>query len=120
MALVTEKSLFIHVPKTGGTFVRRALPALGLPCRESGIFAIEDHFSIAQVFATHPGLDDGRRLTFGFVRHPVAWIKSRWAWAMISGFAAKTFTDPAAAAHWMATCWSKRITDAGKLLCDTV
>lgn len=105
MALVTPKALFIHVPKTGGTFVRAALQASGIPCRETGPFEVEDHYGIDEVRAAHPD-DLVGRLSFGFVRHPVTWLKSRWAWGVLSGFASAMQTNPAAARHWMASCWS--------------
>lgn len=105
MALLSAKTLFLHVPKTGGTTVRLAMAAAGLEVRESGVFDVEDHYSLAEVRAAHPGIDDGR-LTFGFVRHPAAWLRSRWAWAVVTGFGDKIRTQPDAAAHWMAQCWS--------------
>jgi hypothetical protein len=83
--------------------VRRVLPLAGIECRESGLFDIEDHYGIDSVRAAHPEIVN--RITFGFVRHPVAWIKSRWAYAIESGFPAKSIRQPDAAAHWMATCW---------------
>jgi hypothetical protein len=107
MALVTAHSLFVHVPKTGGSSVRAILPIVGIRARESGPFEVEDHYGLPELRAAHPGIDDGL-LTFGFIRHPVAWLQSRWAWAVVTGFAAKTEWEPAAAQHWMAACWSDR------------
>jgi hypothetical protein len=110
MALVTANHLFIHVPKTGGTTVRAMFRELGLNPRESGPFEIEDHYTLPQIAAAHPELLPGR-VTFGFVRHPVAWLKSRWAWAMTSGFGAKLEREAEAANHWMASCWSDDFDD---------
>lgn len=107
MALLIPNGVFIHVPKTGGTWVRAAIAAAGIPHHESGPFEIEDHFGITDF--RHSGRADVlSRFSFGFVRHPVAWLKSRWAWAVLSDFPAKIRTDPAAAEHWMAGCWSDR------------
>jgi len=105
MALVSEKTLFIHLPKTGGSSVRAMMAAAGIKTWESGPFEIEDHYGIPEILATHPEICDGRKV-FSCVRHPVSWIKSRWAYGMASGFADKVHTNPAAAAHWMACCWS--------------
>lgn len=106
MSLVTPRTVFIHVPKTGGSSVRALIAAAGIPCSESGPFEIEDHYGLPELRAAHPELERDR-LSFGFVRHPVAWLKSRWAWAMVTGFEKKIEREPAAAAHWMASCWSE-------------
>ena len=82
MALVLPRSLFVHVPKTGGTWVRAAIAAAGIDAHESGPPETHDHFG---VFDLPADLLAGR-FTFGFVRHPVDWLKSRWAWAVLSGF----------------------------------
>jgi len=107
MALVTAKTLFVHVPKTGGTSVRAMLRAAGVAARESGPFEVEDHYGLPELRAAHPQIDNGL-LTFGFVRHPVAWLKSRWAWGVVTNMGEKVHYVPAAAAHWMAGCWSDR------------
>jgi hypothetical protein len=73
---------------------------------ESGPLEVEDHFGLAEVVAAHPGIDRDR-VSFGFVRHPVAWLKSRWAWAIVSRLPEKALRIPSAAAHWMTLCWSE-------------
>lgn len=103
--MVSDRLLFVHVPKTGGSSVRVMLPAAGIKVWESGPYHVEDHYGLPELRAAHPGIEKGR-LSFGFVRHPVAWLASRWAWAMVSGFPGKIAKEPAAAAHWMASCWS--------------
>lgn len=107
MALLIPNGLFIHIPKTGGTWVRAAIAAAGIPSRESGPFEVEDHYGVHD-FQREGRLEELARFSFGFVRHPVSWLKSRWAWAVVSGFPAKIKTEPAAASHWMAGCWSDR------------
>lgn len=114
MALVTDKLIFVHVPKTGGSTVRAVLTALCPEARESGHVEgaehqPEKHWGLPQVAAAHPELLHGR-LPFAFVRHPVSWLKSRWAWAMHTGFGPKMATEAAAAAHWLASCWSEDFT----------
>lgn len=105
MALLTTRTLFIHVPKTGGSTVRTMIEKSVGSCKESGPLEIEDHYGFGEVVAAHPGIDRGR-VSFGFVRHPVAWLKSRWAWAVVSGLPGKALRIPSAAAHWMTLCWS--------------
>lgn len=102
MALVTEKALFVHVPKTGGTWVRRAIAAAGIRAEESGPFDVHDHYGLLDL----PSYLVADRFTFGYVRHPVSWVQSRWAWAVRSGFPSKVVSEPKAAGHWMADCWS--------------
>lgn len=118
MALMTQKAAFIHVPKTGGSWCR-AVIASCYQCHESGPF--EDH--------DHAGLSDllpeslGQRFSFGFVRHPVTWLQSRWAWAMETGFPQK-IRDPqhpehaTASRHWMAEVWSDEFEGFATAYCD--
>ena len=116
MALLTKKTIFIHVPKTGGSSIRTMIrKGVGFS-EESGDFEIEDHYGLPELMAAHPGINQNR-LTFGFVRHPVAWLKSRWAWAVISGLPQKAQHIPSAAGHWMSACWSDNFeTFAGNYL----
>jgi hypothetical protein len=105
MALVTAKTLFVHVPKTGGTSVRSMIAAAGIACRESGDFDIERHYGIGELAAAHGDVVQ-TRLTFGFVRNPVSWYKSRWAWAVVTGLPSIAMGKPSAARHWMMGCWA--------------
>jgi hypothetical protein len=105
MAFLTEKTLFIHVQKTGGMSVRQVLYQCTPLGRESGDSEDERHFGLPELRASHPGIEAGR-LSFGFVRHPVAWLRSRWAFAVMTGFVTHTKHGRSAAATWMACCWS--------------
>ena len=80
MALITDNSVFIHVQKTGGMTVRNVMQAVRGGAWESGPVEKERHFGLPELRAAHPGIDR-YRTTFGFVRHPLAWLRSRWAWA---------------------------------------
>jgi hypothetical protein len=104
MALVLNRAVFIHVPKTGGTWVREVCRRLVPNAQETGPFDEHDHFTIRQVRAARP--DVALRPSFGFVRHPVTWLVSRWAWGRQTGMGEKIRRHPDAAAHWMAECWS--------------
>ena len=105
MAFVTDKTLFIHVQKTGGMTVRQTLYRCPPTGRESGDAEAERHIGLPELRATHPGIEHGR-LTFGFVRHPVSWLVSRWAFAVETGFPVHIQHRGSAAAVWMASCWS--------------
>jgi hypothetical protein len=106
MAFVTDKTLFIHVQKTGGMTVRRALYRLRPTGRESGDAESERHIGLPELRATHPGIENGR-ITFGFVRNPVSWLVSRWAFAVMTGYPVHMKHRGSAAAVWMAACWSE-------------
>jgi len=85
MALVMPHSIFIHIPNTGGSWVRTAVRAAGIRCREVGPPGAGRN----QVL--HCGIKDvpkhlrWPRLTFFCIRHPVSWLKSRWSYAIQRG-----------------------------------
>ena len=105
MAFVTDRSLFIHIQKTGGMSVREALYRCNPVGHESGDAEGERHFGLPELRARHPGIESGR-LSFGFVRHPVTWLQSRWAFAVASGYPIHVQHRGTAAQVWMASCWS--------------
>jgi hypothetical protein len=105
MAFVTERSLFIHVQKTGGMSVREVLYRCAPVGHESGNAEGERHFGLPELRARHPGIESGR-LSFGFVRHPVDWLVSRWSFAVQSGFPVHIMHRATAAQTWMAACWA--------------
>jgi len=106
MAFVTDKTLFIHVQKTGGMSVREVLYQCRPIGRESGDPELERHYGMPELCASHPGIECGR-VSFGFVRHPVNWLRSRWAFAVMTGFNVHTRHGRAAAATWMHCCWDE-------------
>lgn len=106
MAFVTDKTLFIHVQKTGGMTVREVLYRCNPVGHESGDAEGERHFGLPELRARHPGIENGR-LSFGFVRHPVDWLISRWTFAVASGFPIHVRHRGSAAQVWMASCWSE-------------
>jgi len=66
-----DKLAFIHVPKTGGSWVMQALSAAGVPFKTMGEGA-----------ASHVAWNDmpRRPFTFGFVREPATWYRSYWSY----------------------------------------
>lgn len=81
--LITPRTRFLHVPKTGGVWVTAALERAGIPCerlaRPSALMAAE-HAALAQT------ADYADRFTFAFVRHPLPWWRSLWAHRMRTGW----------------------------------
>lgn len=82
MALVLPRSIFFHLPKTGGTFVRRTIEDLGIPAEEVG----DVHEDVLAFSRLHPELL-GNRYVFTFVRHPLSWWQSYWAHRFLHGWA---------------------------------
>lgn len=105
--VINSRYLFIHSAKTGGTFFREALNYFGVPNFESGDFTKDDHISIYRLKQEQPELK--HLYSFGFVRNPVTWYRSRWAYAMLTHFNEKISYMPAAREHWMAKCWSNNL-----------
>ena len=71
--LVGADALFLHIPKTGGTWVEHALPAAGV--------AVETAPAIDGVTFRHAipsQLKQQYAFTFTFVRHPLSWYESWW------------------------------------------
>ena len=67
-AVANEKILFIHIPKTGGTWVSEAMEAAGVQVEP----AADDHHP------EKPELEIGDRFAFAFVREPLSWYRSIW------------------------------------------
>lgn len=103
--IISETLLFVHVPKTGGTFVRELINLIGLPNYETGRFEEHDHIGINE-------LQKFKNLeSFGIIRKPVEWTISRWKWGMYTEFAAKVKGGTCAKQHWMADVWSDNLNE---------
>lgn len=78
MSLRTQRTVFIHVPRTGGTWVQEAL-ADAKCFRQFGRKQLE-HLSWTD-FVYSGSFDRWkRRVPFGFVRNPITWYQSTWAY----------------------------------------
>jgi len=82
MALATDKIVFLHVPKTGGIWIKNALNSLGLNPIEIGT----QHDSFPELFNSEPREFFENKLVFTFIRHPVFWYQSRWAFRIKHGW----------------------------------
>jgi len=93
MAVLLSRSIFFHVPKTGGMWVRSALKNSGVPTHEiaNNMFRFRDTWELrhgiyhANVQDIHPQ----GRFTFAFVRNPLSWYQSQWAYQMRTGWVGK-------------------------------
>jgi hypothetical protein len=84
VALATDKSVFLHIPKCTGTLVRRAFEVSGIHTEELG----EQHTHFPDLLKLRPPEFFRNRFLFSFVRHPLTWYQSRWAFRMKTGWRA--------------------------------
>lgn len=82
MALVTDRSVFLHIPKTAGLTIRHAYLANKIPHQEIG----DQHSHFPELLRYQPVKFWKQRKIFAFVRHPLAWYQSRWAFRMKHGW----------------------------------
>ena len=93
MAWLLPRSVFIHVPKTGGQWVAAALEEAGLLAGTVGPI----HASPEEI-AGDPEVA-ARSHRFAFVRNPLTWYRSMWAHRMDEGWA--PVDDP----QWFTPRW---------------
>lgn len=85
---ILPKSLYLHIPRTGGNWVTRAV------CRAvKGVQEDQELRRAYNYFYGHGGIDRatadgfvGDRFAFTFVRHPLDWIMSYWRRRMITNW----------------------------------
>jgi hypothetical protein len=98
MAVKLPKSLFVHIPRTGGMWVRAALHAAKVPIWEVGtrhtwIDQLRENprcmdspvapLYLEKVLCRSKGAKlPATRGSFAFVRNPVTWYQSWWAFMM--------------------------------------
>lgn len=85
MALATDKSLFLHIPKTGGIWIRHVFKVCGIPYYE--ISDQHAHFPHLLNYQSEQFYKD--HYIFTFIRHPLTWYQSRWAFRVKHGWRAQ-------------------------------
>jgi hypothetical protein len=84
-SVLTTKSRFLHVPKTGGTWATEAMIAAGVPCSALRPPVVDDYAPFG-----HSGLEGTVEhrdaFTIAFVRHPLDWWRSFWSHRMREGW----------------------------------
>lgn len=74
MAIQIDRAIFLHIPKTGGTWITNYFKETGM---DHGVESLAEHAHINGV-----GLNDiigpTEDLVFCFVRHPLTWFRSYW------------------------------------------
>lgn len=93
--LIGDKGVFLHIPKTGGTWFRHAATAAGLKVKDLGL----QHGGLSRLIKTGivpEGFFDDK-IVFTIVRHPVTWYQSRWCFRVKHGWHAEHPLDMACA-----------------------
>lgn len=84
MALHLPHSVFFHIPKTGGSWVRQAIVSSGVPANEIANFT--PHKQGRELFTMYHNTPDDVHteglFTFSFVRNPLAYYQSYWSHVM--------------------------------------
>ena len=86
MALVLPHSIFFHVGRTAGHYVRKTIREMGIPTYDVGAF--HDWPSNIQL-----NEEEQKKLFFCFVRHPLAWLKSFWCHEMQFGWSTGEYSN---------------------------
>lgn len=85
--LILPNSCFLHVPKTGGGWVKNAIIASGIKYKD---YKIDDIPHIGLKHCPCPG-----KFKFAFVRHPVGLYRSYWQYKMTNAWDKKNMFDMA-------------------------
>lgn len=80
--LITREFVFVHLPKTGGMFIRQACE----PIAVASIEDLEGHAGVEQIPPEHAHLP-----VFAVIRNPWDWYVSRWKFGQEQGEPEQTF-----------------------------
>ena len=86
MALVLPHSIFFHVGRTAGHYVRKTIREMGIPTYDVGAF----HDWPSNIPLSE---EEQKKLFFCFVRHPLAWLKSFWCHEMQFGWSESDYSS---------------------------
>lgn len=82
MALRLNKTVFIHIPKTGGMWITAVLEKLGAVREKTNL----PHVTWTQILENRSRKAWHDLRPFAFVREPVGWYRSYWAFKMRVGW----------------------------------
>ena len=75
MAIQIDRAICLHIPKTGGTFVRNYFQETGM---DHGVEKLLERAHL-NAHALREIVGHTEDLVFCFVRHPLSWYRSYWA-----------------------------------------
>jgi hypothetical protein len=87
--------VFLHLPKTGGTWVAQAVAAAGVQTSRPDPPAGQRYSDHGHAYL--PDVSVGERFSVAFVRHPLDWWRSYWAHRMRVGWSMENALDSAVA-----------------------
>ncbi|MGA2319505.1 MAG: hypothetical protein ABSG95_02025 [Solirubrobacteraceae bacterium] len=87
--------VFLHMPKTGGTWVAQAVTAAGVQTSRPDPLADQRYSGHGHASLLDFSLGD--RFSVAFVRHPLDWWRSYWGYRMRVGWSMENEIDSAAA-----------------------
>lgn len=83
--LILQNSCFLHIPKTGGSWVKKAIIGSGINCKD---YRIDGDPHIGLEHCPCP-----EKFKFAFIRHPVDLYRSYWQFKMTCGWDPKNQLD---------------------------
>ena len=96
MSIFTSNTIFIHAPKTGGTWVAKTLKDMGLVSRKIG----HTHDCV-RVLEKKCKEDLSEYTKFVTIRHPLSWVISIWShWNIAKGCRASNKRNLRSGKHW--------------------
>ena len=107
MGLILPKSVFIHIPKTGGTTVRKLCERMGLSRGETGHGAMSGVERQHSPFGWMKG-EVGARRAFATVRRTLDWYQSQWMHKTRTGEGSGIISDENYRAEFAA--WVRHVT----------
>ena len=90
-SFIADEFRFLHTPKTGGVWAYHAMAAAGITPAPGVELTYHADLSESDAFA--------QRFTIAFVRHPLDWWRSYWAYRMRTGWVMESHVDAAAASE---------------------
>jgi hypothetical protein len=82
VALATDKLVFLHIPKTAGLWFRHVFKV----CKIQHAEIAEQHSHFPELLRHHDQEFFKKRKIISFVRHPLTWYQSRWAFRVKHGW----------------------------------
>ncbi|MBU0459048.1 sulfotransferase family protein [Patescibacteria group bacterium] len=92
MALALPNSVFFHIPRTGGTWVRHAIKNAEIKSYEVNCFFCKKSSEYNNTSYFHNNFDTVNtsvlegKFRFAFVRHPLRFYQSIWKYKMVCGW----------------------------------